>query len=106
MEKPVSGQGQEQELFPSGLNRAAPTSWSRDGKLLLYVVVDPKTNSDLWVLSRDGMTRTPFLHSNAAESQAQFSPDTRSACDGSCTRPTNPAAMKFSSARSRIPATR
>jgi len=50
-------------------------SWSRDGRFLLHVAVDPKTNSDLWVLSLDGDPKpVPFLTSDAAESQAQFSP--------------------------------
>ena len=77
---PTSGTGQEDVLFQSVGNRISPTSWSRDGRFLLYVVVNPKTNSDVWALSLDGSPKAvPFLRSDAAESQAQFSPDPRGA---------------------------
>ena len=67
--------GPEEALFQPGGNRVSPTSWSRDGTRLMYVVVDPRTNSDLWVLSMDGAPKaTPFLISEAVESQAQFAP--------------------------------
>jgi Tol biopolymer transport system component/tRNA A-37 threonylcarbamoyl transferase component Bud32 len=80
LQKPTSGTGREEVLFRSAENRAAPTSWSRDGRFVLYVVVDPKTNSDLWVLSLDGAPKLlPFLRSDAAESQAQFSPNPQGA---------------------------
>jgi eukaryotic-like serine/threonine-protein kinase len=76
MQKPTGGNGEEEQLFRSAEDRAAPTSWSRDGRHVLYVVVNPKTSSDLWVLSLDGTSKpVPFLRSDAAESQAQFSPD-------------------------------
>jgi Tol biopolymer transport system component len=76
LQKPTSGTGQEEELFRSAGDRTAATSWSRDGRYLLYVVVDSKTNSDLWALSLDGAPKAlPFLRSEAAESQAQFSPN-------------------------------
>jgi eukaryotic-like serine/threonine-protein kinase len=76
MQKPTGGNGEEEQLFRSAEDRAAPTSWSRDGRHVLYVVVNPKTSSDLWVLSLDGTSKpVPFLRSGAAESQAQFSPD-------------------------------
>jgi eukaryotic-like serine/threonine-protein kinase len=77
MQKPTGGNGEEEPLFrPSAEDRMAPTSWSRDGRHILYVIVNPKTSSDLWVLSLDGTPKpAPFLRSDAAESQAQFSPD-------------------------------
>jgi eukaryotic-like serine/threonine-protein kinase len=80
LQKPSSGTGQEEQLFQSGVDRTAPTSWSRDGRFLLYVLVDSKTNADLWALSLDGAKKPlPFLRSEAAESQAQFSPNLRDA---------------------------
>jgi eukaryotic-like serine/threonine-protein kinase len=80
LQKPTSGTGQEEELFRSAGDRTAATSWSRDGRYLLYVVVDSKTNSDLWALSLDGAPKAlPFLRSEAAESQAQFSPNLQDA---------------------------
>ena len=76
VQKPTGGNGEEEQLFrQSGDDRVAPTSWSRDGRHILYVIVNPKTSSDLWVLSLDGTPKpAPFLRSAAAESQAQFSP--------------------------------
>lgn len=80
LQKPISGTGQEEPLFQSDVDRTAPTSWSRDGRFLLYVLVDSKTNSDLWAHSFDGTPqRLPFLRSEAAESQAQFSPNLQAA---------------------------
>ncbi len=80
LQKPTGGTGQEEELFRSAGDRTAATSWSRDGRYLLYVVVDSKTNSDLWALSLDGAPKAiPFLRSEAAESQAQFSPNLQDA---------------------------
>jgi Tol biopolymer transport system component len=77
---PTSGTGEEDVLLQAAENRISPTSWSRDGRFLLYVVVDPKTNSDVWVLSLDGSPKSvAFLRSDAAESQAQFSPDPQGA---------------------------
>jgi Tol biopolymer transport system component len=75
VQKPSAGEGQETSLVRLN-DRAAASSWSPDGKFLMYVVVDPKTNSDLWALPLDGsLPPYPFLQSPAVESQAQFSPD-------------------------------
>ena len=38
----------------------APTSWSADGRFLLYHSVDPQTNEDLWVMPMTG-ERAPSL---------------------------------------------
>jgi len=71
---------EEEELLLQSEDRLATSSWSMDGQLLLYVTVNPKTNSDLWVLPLDGKSKPfPFLRSEAAESQAQFSPDRQGA---------------------------
>jgi len=49
--------------------------WSSDGKFLLYSVLDPKANSDLWVLPMEGdRTPKPFRQTPFSEIQAQFSP--------------------------------
>src|SRR5262249_25598190 len=42
MQKSTRGNGQEERLFQVADNRTVPTSWSQDGRLLLYVVVDAK----------------------------------------------------------------
>ena len=56
----------------------APTSWSHDGRFLLFQSIDPKTREDLWILPLEG-DRKPFLFlgTNAREQFAQFSPAQR-----------------------------
>ncbi|MGQ0736911.1 MAG: hypothetical protein ACT4QD_25075 [Acidobacteriota bacterium] len=50
--------------------------WSRDGRTLLYTVVDPKTRGDLWMLPLAGeRTLAPYVVTPFSESQGQFSPD-------------------------------
>jgi hypothetical protein len=74
MKKAVGGPGNEEELIRADVS-AAPTSWSRDGRHLLYVAIDPATKADIWTLSLDGALKaTPFIRTNDAESQALFSP--------------------------------
>src|SRR5262249_36630279 len=56
--------------------------WSPDGRYLLYMAVDPKTRSDLWVLPVASGTAgdrkpVPYLRTPAWEAQGQFSPDGR-----------------------------
>jgi Tol biopolymer transport system component/predicted Ser/Thr protein kinase len=76
-QKLASGNEDETALFRSG-EAKIPTSWSRDGRFLLYTVADPKTKNDIWVLSMDGdHRRTRLLGTEFSESQAQFSPDSR-----------------------------
>ena len=56
-----------------------PSSWSRDGRFLLYYVVNvPKTGSDLWVLPLEG-DRKPalLLGTEFNEQSGSFSPDMR-----------------------------
>jgi eukaryotic-like serine/threonine-protein kinase len=53
-----------------------PYDWSRDGRFIIYGVIDPKTSWDLWVLPLEGdRTPIPFLQTDADERQAQFSPN-------------------------------
>jgi Tol biopolymer transport system component len=65
-------------LYADGLDKN-PTSWSLDGKYLLYdACCDPKTGSDIWILPLVARAKplalqpTPFV-----EAHAQFSPDGR-----------------------------
>jgi eukaryotic-like serine/threonine-protein kinase len=57
----------------------APTSWSPDGRTLLYQRIDPKTGSDLWTLSMEeaGLRAQPFLQTSFNEFGAVFSPNGR-----------------------------
>jgi hypothetical protein len=56
------------------------SDWSRDGRLLIYTVVDPKTRADIWyapiesgTLNREAAVKV--LGTDAIESQGQLSPD-------------------------------
>jgi hypothetical protein len=60
-EKASSGAGGEKELFKEPGRTHIPTSWSRDGRFLLYhTTTAPKTGDDLWVLPLQG-DRKPAL---------------------------------------------
>jgi serine/threonine protein kinase len=55
-----------------------PTSWSSDGRYLLYYAQDPKTKTDLWVLPLEGDRKPePILNAVHDESIGKFSPDGR-----------------------------
>jgi len=51
-------------------------SWSPDGRWIVYVVVDPKTGLDLWVLPLSG-ERKPIalVHTTFVETKGQVSAD-------------------------------
>jgi Tol biopolymer transport system component len=69
-----SGSGTEEPLFESDLPKA-PMSWSPDGKRIVFWVEDPKTGSDLWVLTLDDKKAAPLIATPFAETHAQISPD-------------------------------
>ena len=74
-QKPANGVKDEEVLLKSSEHKF-PTSWSRDGRFLLYTVVHPKTKGDLWVLPLENGTKPlPFLSTEFDELQARFSPD-------------------------------
>jgi len=75
-EKPVNGGKEEVVLLKFSEDKRA-TSWSRDGRFLLYTAMNPKTQQDIWVLSMEGGSRrpVPFLTTEFAEGVARFSPD-------------------------------
>ncbi len=71
----ASGTTAEKLLLKPG-NPAYPTSWSRDGRFLLYTVMDQKTKHDLWVLPLGGDNKPfPFLRTEFNEEDGRFSPD-------------------------------
>jgi Tol biopolymer transport system component len=76
-QKMSSGAGEELLLLKTDAN-TYPVDWSADGRFLLYIVNDPKTKVDVWVLPMSG-DQKPFsvLHSDASERAARFSPDGR-----------------------------
>jgi serine/threonine protein kinase/Tol biopolymer transport system component len=73
-----NGAGQDELLFKSD-HQKYPTDWSRDGRYLLYIDLDPKTKPDLWVLPMDSASseRKPvlFLRTDLYEGNGKFSPD-------------------------------
>jgi len=78
-EKASSGGGEERELFKEPGRRHYVTSWSRDGRFLLWHTENtPRTGYDLWVLPLQG-DRTPIrlLGETFNEWAGQFSPDMR-----------------------------
>jgi Tol biopolymer transport system component len=72
--KRSDGSSAEELLFESELPKA-PLSWSPDGKSIVFSVRDPKTASDLWVLSVADKKAVPFVASPFNETHAQISPD-------------------------------
>jgi Tol biopolymer transport system component len=70
--------GAEELLYADGLDKF-PTSFSPDGKLLLYNTFgDPKTRSDLMVLPLSGDQQAkpfPFRNTSFADGQGKFSPN-------------------------------
>ena len=76
-QKLTSGAEVEERLVASDQVKV-PSSWSADGRFLLYVGVDPQTNADLWVVPMAG-DRKPsvFLKTPFREVWGAFSPDGR-----------------------------
>ncbi len=78
-EKAASGAGEEKELLKEPGKIHVPTSWSRDGRFLLYEIANgAKTGDDLWVLPLQGDRKpTLLLGTEFNEFAASFSPDMR-----------------------------
>ena len=74
-EKAFNGTGGDQLLLQSG---GKPTSWSADGRFLLYSANDPRSKSDLWVLPVQGEGKpVPLVATSFNEDWGRFSPDSR-----------------------------
>ena len=74
-QKPANGAGAEALLLASPESKAA-TSWSADGRSLLYGTLFPKTGIDMWGLPMAGDPKPwPFLNTTFNESWGAFSPD-------------------------------
>lgn len=71
----VSGAEREEVVLDDAVDKLA-TSWSSDGKFLLYSIDVPGTGPDVWVLPLTGDRKPfPFLATTADERFARFSPD-------------------------------
>jgi Tol biopolymer transport system component len=76
-QKPASGTTDEELLLKSNEDKY-PTSWSRDGRFLLYTEAGPKGKYELWVLPLGGDKKPfPLLRTDFNERSGQFSPDGR-----------------------------
>jgi serine/threonine-protein kinase len=76
--KAASGLGDAQALLTEPGIRHFPTSWSRDGRFLLYHTENtPSTGYDLWVLSVDDRRQHLLLGEAFNEWAGVFSPDMR-----------------------------
>jgi Tol biopolymer transport system component/predicted Ser/Thr protein kinase len=78
-EKASSGAGEEKELLKKAGEAKTPSSWSRDGRFLLYATQGgASTGADMWVLALAG-DRKPvlLLATDFNEGLASFSPDAR-----------------------------
>jgi Tol biopolymer transport system component len=77
--KPADGSGEERLLAEMP---GTPTSWSSDGRYLLFTSNSPETGNDLWAIAdprQPSGTAKPFtvLATPFNEIQGQFSPDGR-----------------------------
>ncbi|MDO8678956.1 MAG: hypothetical protein Q7R30_10390 [Acidobacteriota bacterium] len=77
MRKLSNGAGQEDVLYKSSTPTFAD-DWTPDGRALIVSRLDPKTNSDLWLLPLDGpRTLAPLVRTPADDPRARLSPDGR-----------------------------
>ncbi|HYW46785.1 MAG TPA: protein kinase [Bryobacteraceae bacterium] len=80
--KSADGAGPEQLIYADDLYKV-PTSWSPDGKFLLYYTGHDRIKSDVWALpltpDQPGGTLKPFpvVQTRFSNSRGQFSPDGR-----------------------------
>jgi Tol biopolymer transport system component len=75
--KPSDGARDEEVLLKSSESKF-PTSWSHDGRFLMYTSFNPKTRTDVWVLPMEGDRKPiPLLRGDFNEAQGRFSPDSR-----------------------------
>jgi len=75
--EPADG-SQPAELLTPMASNGAPTSFSPDGKFLVFVQQGSQTGSDIWVLPLQGQKKPhPFAQEQFNEGWASFSPDGR-----------------------------
>jgi Tol biopolymer transport system component len=79
--KPVGRSGKERLLYAVKGSTVAPMDWSRDGRFLVFLLNDPKTKNDLWVLpdplASGDPKPAPFAQSEFNENDGAFSPDSK-----------------------------
>ena len=71
----ILGEAQEETLSDSA-NMLLPTSWSYDGRWLLYTLASQTTRNDVWVMPLTGSEKPrQLLGTEFDESEARFAPD-------------------------------
>jgi serine/threonine protein kinase len=76
--KSTSGSTEETAVLTGGAMFKQPSSWSSDGKTIVYEQPDAKTGWDLELLPAEGgRPPVPFLHTPISERQGEVSPDGR-----------------------------
>ena len=76
--KPADGSSPETQITSDAEPFKTAGPWSKDGKLIVYSALDPKTQRDIWIVSVDGdHTPKPFLRSPFNELGPDLSPDGR-----------------------------
>ena len=72
---PIDGSGPNEVLLSAPLVQW-PSSWSPDGRLLVFTEMHPTTGYDIWLLPLESDRKPqPFLHTSFDERQVSFSPD-------------------------------
>ena len=72
---PSNRSSPEKQLI-TGPNDQMASSWSPDGKVLLFTEISPVTGYDIWYLStEDSNTAHPLICDSGTEQNAAFSPD-------------------------------
>jgi len=75
LQRSTTGAGEAELLFSSASAKYF-CDWSHDGKFALFVQIGDAAREDLWILPLSGDRKPfPFLQTQFAEEQAQFSPD-------------------------------
>ena len=73
-QRAANGAGPEELLFEA--SSIATSDWSRDGRFILYSLLDERTGRDVWTAPLTGSRRPyPLLNTQFDEYRAQLSPD-------------------------------
>jgi Tol biopolymer transport system component len=76
--KAADGTGEERQIDSFGDRDEWLTDWSSDGRYLLFYILDPETQQDVWAVPADGSGKPiPVVHGRHNELNGRFSPDSR-----------------------------
>jgi DNA-binding winged helix-turn-helix (wHTH) protein/Tol biopolymer transport system component len=73
--KSLTGKAPEERLLESRF-QCDPSSWTPDGKAVIFTMIDPQTRRDLWLMPVSGDRKPqPLLQTKANEQGGKVSPD-------------------------------